>query len=585
MNPERLLKHFDLLAEAPDAIPRLRRFILDLAVRGKLVEQDPDDESALELLSRLAIQKARQVEAGEIRKPRELSNNQEIGKLFDIPASWCWCRLDAVGAVIGGGTPSAADPENFAEPTKGIPWLTPADFGRHTERYIARGSRDLSEKGLKSSSATLLPKGTVLFTNRAPIGYVAIAKNPIATNQGFKSIVPYVLDCSRFVALAMKAFAPMIDANAPGTTFKEVSGKIVAAIPFPLPPLAEQHRIATRVDELMALCDRLEAAQAEREQRRDRLVTASLSQLQNQEGLTQRRQARKDDSFASLAPLREPVFIRDIPRLTTHPAHIKALRQTILSLAVRGCLVPQCPSDEPASELLTRITATKEPSRRPAVTIDTNNAPFSLPLSWEWASLDQLIVSGPQNGISPKPTLRTDAPRAITLTATTSGVFNPAHFKHVEINVKNESNYWLQEGDLLFQRGNTREYVGIAAVYEGPPDAFLFPDLIMRVRVSKAASLRFIHLAAISPPARKFLSENASGAQKTMPKINQKTLASLPIPLPPLAEQNRIVAKVDELLAVCDQLETQLTATQADSRRLLEAVLRDALAPAMGKVA
>ena len=106
----------------------------------------------------------------------------------------------------------------------------------------------------------MMPVGTVLFTSRAPIGYVAIAANPIATNQGFKSIVPYITDCSRFIALSMQTFAREIDANAPGTTFKEVSGKIVAGVPFPLPPLAEQHRIVAKVDELMALCDRLEVA-------------------------------------------------------------------------------------------------------------------------------------------------------------------------------------------------------------------------------------------------------------------------------------------------------------------------------------
>jgi type I restriction enzyme, S subunit len=123
-----------------------------------------------------------------------------------------------------------------------------------------------------------MPAGTVLFTSRAPIGYVAVAANPISTNQGFKSIVPYVADCSRFIATAMKAFAPEIDAKAPGTTFKEVSGKIVAAIAFPLPPLAEQRRIVAKVDALMALCDRLEASLAAAAATRRRLLDALLAE-------------------------------------------------------------------------------------------------------------------------------------------------------------------------------------------------------------------------------------------------------------------------------------------------------------------
>ena len=121
-----------------------------------------------------------------------------------------------------------------------------------------------------------MPAGTVLFTSRAPIGYVAIACNPISTNQGFKSVVPYIQECSRFIAVVLMAFAPEIDAHAPGTTFREVSGKIIARYPFPLPPLAEQHRIVARVDELMALCDRLEELLVTMEDTRRRMLDAML---------------------------------------------------------------------------------------------------------------------------------------------------------------------------------------------------------------------------------------------------------------------------------------------------------------------
>ena len=238
--------------------------------------QDANDEPAEELLKRIAKEKARLVKAGEIRKPRDLDGGDDLNEPFPVPPTWRWVRLDAVGAIVGGGTPPAADPGNFTEPGEGIPWLTPADLGGYSDLYISRGSRDLTEKGSRASSATVMPKGTVLFTSRAPIGYVAIAANPISTNQGFKSIVPYILDCSHFIATAMKAFAPEIDAKAPGTTFKEVSGKIVAGISFPLPPLAEQHRIVAKVDELMGLCDRLEASLDQTAATRRRLLDALL---------------------------------------------------------------------------------------------------------------------------------------------------------------------------------------------------------------------------------------------------------------------------------------------------------------------
>ena len=330
-------------------------------------------------------------------------------------------------------------------------------------------------------------------------------------------------------------------------------------LPFPLPPLAEQHRIVTKVDELIALCDELEAAQAEQETTRERLTAASLARL-NEPGP----ETFQDDARFTLDAL---------PALTKYPDQIKQLRRTILNLAVRGKLVEQDPNDEPASELLKRISVTKSRSRRKN---KGESEPYELPTTWIWTTFDKLITTGPQNGISPKPTTRTDTPKAITLTATTSGVFKPGYFKHVEANIPDESEFWLRDGDLIFQRGNTREYVGIAAIYEGPPKTFLFPDLIMRVRISPLISLRFVHLTAISPPARYYFSDNASGAQPTMPKINQTTLVSLPIPLPPLAEQHRIVAKVDELMAIFDQLEASLTNGDKTRSRLLDALLAEA---------
>jgi type I restriction enzyme S subunit len=385
MNASGLLAHYERIADAPDAIARLRRFILDLAVRGKLVPQDLHEEPAVELLKQITREKARLINAGDLRKPREL-NSGDLNEPFPIPSTWKWVRLDTVGAIIGGGTPSATEVDNFAEPGDGIPWLTPADLGGYSDLYISRGTRDLSERGSRTSSATVMPKGTVLFTSRAPIGYVAIAANPISTNQGFKSIVPYAAGSSRFIATVMKAFAPEIDAKAPGTTFKEVSGKIVAAIPFPLPPLAEQHRIVAKVDELMVLCDRLEAAQGSREATRDRLAAASLGRLNAPDPAT-----FHDDARFALDAL---------PSLTTRPDQIKHLRQTILNLAVRGKLVAQDPQDEPASKILMRAFAVRQslvkngvlPRKSLTDTPFLNERPFVLPELWRFATFDHLAA-------------------------------------------------------------------------------------------------------------------------------------------------------------------------------------------------
>ena len=145
--------------------------------------------------------------------------------------------------------------------------------------YISRGNRDITSEGLERSSAQLLPTGSVLFSSRAPIGHVGIAANPLNTNQGFKSCVPYIADMSEYLHLFLKQAGPVIDEQATGTTFKEISGKEVALIPIPIPPLGEQHRMVAKVDELMGLLDRLEEARRRRRNAHNAFATSLLHHL------------------------------------------------------------------------------------------------------------------------------------------------------------------------------------------------------------------------------------------------------------------------------------------------------------------
>ena len=575
MNAEHLLAHFDRIADTPDAIPRLRRFILDLAVRGKLVPQDPNDEPASELLKRIAAEKARLVKAGDIRKPRHLDNREAVTVSFEIPQSWQWVRLDSVGAIIGGGTPSANEAANFAEPGQGIPWLTPADLGGYSELSISGGSRDLSETGLKSSSATLMPKGTVLFTSRAPIGYVAIAANPISTNQGFKSIVPYISDCSRFVALAMKGFAHEIDEKAPGTTFKEVSGKIVAGVSFPLAPLAEQHRIVAKVDELMALCDRLEAARMEREATRDRMATASLARL-NAPG-------PDPATFQNHAAF----ALNNLTPLTTRPDQIKALRQTILNLAVRGKLVPQDPHDERASELLKRIAMERNDLveqkiiRRdtPLAAIDESEPPFEVPNGWEWSRIGDAVLFT-QYGTSTKSSPSAPGVPVLTMGNIHAGMVVWGNEKTIPDTAEELPALYLKQFDLLYNRTNSAELVGKTGIYLGEDDCRTFASYLIRVRVSRAHfSPHFLNLAMNTPQFRETQIVPLIKKQTGQANVNGTALKHMLIPVPPLAEQHRIVAKIDELMDLCDRLEASLVTGDEARGRLIEAMLYAALAP------
>jgi type I restriction enzyme, S subunit len=159
----------------------------------------------------------------------------------ELPQDWRRVTVEEIADVVGGGTPPTKDPENFGGP---VPWLTPKDLSERPRRYTEAGKRWITEKGLASSGAQLLPKGAVLVSSRAPIGLVTIAKNAITTNQGFRSLVLRGDDVSEFLYYLLGALRPALEARANGTTFKEISGSELKGVELILPPASEQRAIA-----------------------------------------------------------------------------------------------------------------------------------------------------------------------------------------------------------------------------------------------------------------------------------------------------------------------------------------------------
>jgi type I restriction enzyme S subunit len=568
MNAELLLKHFEQISDVPNAVPRLRRFVLDLAVRGKLVGQNAGDEPATELIRRIRAKSARLAEEGRGGNRKATPMFEDVKEPFGVPANWVWVRFGAVAGFSAGRTPSRHDLTFWN--TGEYSWVSIADM---TDGGLVIATKEtVSEKAkTRIFGSEPVPIGTMIMSFKLTIGKVSRLGVPAFHNEAIISIHPHLPEMQNYLFKVLPQFARKGDTKdaIKGATLNRDS---ITNICIPLPPLAEQHRIVAKVDELMALCDRLEAAQREQMSLRDRLAATTHHHLRNGEDADARH------SHAQF-------FISHLPRLTINPEQIKQLRQTILDLLVHGQLVTQDPYDEPASSLLQRIQEEqKDLMRRRTIKAKLlneskiqNDSLTSLPDSWEWTTLAKLLVFGPQNGISPSASSRPDAPKAITLTATTSGVFKSDYFKRIDAKFSSESEFWLRRGDLLFQRGNTREYVGMAAYFDGEDGQFLYPDLIIKVRVSKFVDLRFVHLCSTAPYARAYFEKHATGAQSTMPKINHEILLNLPIPVPPMAEQNRIVAKVDELMALCDRLEEQLKEADAKSRGLLESVLHSAL--------
>lgn len=548
---EQALAHFHRISEAPDVIPRLRQFVLDLAVRGRLVEQDLNDEPMSTVL-----------------------NHREAAYSFDgrfeVPQSWVWVKVGNVAETRLGKMLDKAR-------NKGIPrrylrnvnvrWF---DFDLSDVAEMRFEDSELKEFALRSGDVLICEGGepgrAAVWDERESDIYFQKAIHRVRFFSG--------VDGAYFVkALRASANDGSLAKHFTGTGIKHFTGKGVDAYSFPLPPLAEQHRIVAKVDELMALCDRLETAQKKRERRRDRLVSASLARLSQ--------------------PVDPPIFreharfyLDHLPRMTTSRAHIRQLRQAVLDLALHGRLVPQDPKDEPAEALVSRADrerrATAETDRRADAhpqTLLASNDRWEVPSSWVWRGLADLALFIDYRGQTP---VKTDQGiRLITAKNVRAGAisFTPEEFISEATYEKWMTRGLPTDGDVLF---TTEAPMGNAAVIR-LNERFALAQRVICFRSYEALWPDFLELQLLARPFQSILERTATGL--TAKGIKAAKLKRLPIVVPPLAEQRRIVAKVDELMAVCDLLEAQLETGRVAQAALLQATLRDALSrsePALG---
>ncbi len=474
-----LLTHFDRLAEAPGGIAKLRALVLQLAVSGSLVRSETSEPwQSLKLRQLAEVIRGVSYDKSVVRDATEdgyvplLRANAIQGSLvFDdlvyVPASY----------------------------------VSKEQFVRKNDLVIAMssGSKDLVGKAAQAQED--FPGGfgafcgVIRFGDRVEPGYARVfVQSPL--------------------------YRDAIAAEGRGIGINNLRKDSLLDLPFPLPPLAEQRRIVAKVEELMGLCDALEAAQREREAVRARLRTSALHQLAS------------PDSDSKPAAF----VLQNLLQFTSAAEDLAQLRQIVLQFAVTG-----------------RLSRSES--------------------DWRECKLGEILVYGPKNGVSPKASSVPTRTKSLSLSATTSGKFKGEYFKYVDLEPEKNSELWLCDGDILIQRSNTREYVGTAAIYRGAPNSFIYPDLMMRLRMADTVDVDFIHRVLSAPATRAYFSAAASGSSDTMPKINQEAVRNTPIPLPPLAEQRRIVAKVDELMAVLDALAATLTTARTTSERLLAATV------------
>lgn len=240
--------------EHKDGINTLKDFFLSSAFRGEMISFT-DLDAGLDLFRDLEIAGSN-FDSSVKMSSSDLMSIWEGFSLYDLPESWKWMRLDQVGSIVGGGTPDTANKSYWAN-GDGTPWITPADM-RNQSMFIFGGKRNLTDIGLRESSSKLLPSHSVVFSSRAPIGYVGITGVPLATNQGFKSCVPFIPEMAKFIYFYLIFIGEEINKRATGTTFKEVSGKQFAATPIPVPPLRTQQNIVKMIEEFLSVSEELD---------------------------------------------------------------------------------------------------------------------------------------------------------------------------------------------------------------------------------------------------------------------------------------------------------------------------------------
>ncbi|WP_081679561.1 restriction endonuclease subunit S [Acidovorax sp. JHL-9] len=561
-----LLSNLDLLATAPGGVAKLRELILTLAVQGKLVPQEPADEPASRLLQNIRAEKDRLIAEGKIKRDKPLAVIVEDEKPFELPEGWEWSRLGSLASKLTDG--SHNPPRDSGA---GYPMLSSQnvreggiiDFTSPT-RYV-----DEADFLIENSRTTAAP-GDVLLTIVASLGRSAVVPNgaPEFVLQRSVAVIRSGLN-SAFCSLYLRApiARAYYDLHGKGTAQKGIYLGKLGAMLIAVPPLAEQSRIVTRVEALMRLCDALEAKGQLEAAQHAQLVSTLLGTL-----TTSTTAEELADNWQRVA--------QHFDLLLDRPEAIDALEQTLLQLAVRGLLVPQDPTDEPASVLLQRIRAEKnrllaegkikrdKPRVEPAVAVEA----FTTPAGWTWACFQDLCtISG---GATPS---KAD-PR------NWDGTIPWVSPKDMKVSQISDAQDHISEaavrGSLaLIPSGSLLVVVrGMILVHSFPVAETLVPVTINQdmkaLTPHVPATLPF--LALICKGMKLEILSLVDRSTHGTCKLESPKLFGLPLPVPPLAEQARIVARVESLRRLCADLRQRLAERQSVQARLAEALLQAA---------
>jgi len=542
-------------------IKKLRELILELAVRGKLVPQDPNDEPASELLKRIAAEKAELVKQGKIKKQKPLPEISEDEKPFELPEGWEWVRLNDLApmSLFDGDWIESKD----QDPQGNYRLIQLADIG--VGEFKDKSERYINAETFSRLNCNQLSMGDILIARLpSPIGRACIypgLNQPAITVVDIAILRPSIIYKAEYLVNAINSnvFREQVESFGKGATRFRIATGHLKSLLIPVSPFNEQNRLVARVYELLSLCDQLEQQSLTSLDAHKQLVEtllATLTDSQNAEELA--------ENWARISLHFDTLF--------TTEASIDTLKQTILQLAVMGKLVPQDPNDEPASELLQRIEQEKAQlvkegkikKQKPLPPISEDEKPFELPVGWEWCRFGSVIniraeLVKPENyydffQVAPDIIEKGTGKVISQRTVKESGVKGPNSRFY-----KNQIVYSKIRPSL--SKAFIAEYDGLCSADMYPLDCFLNTGYLLKVILSEVFLIQV----------------RAAENRIKMPKLNVESLSNILIPVPPAGIQSAVFSEISQMDTFCDTLKFRLQSVQQTQLHLADALTDAAL--------
>ena len=548
-------------------IKKLRELILELAVRGKLVPQDPNDEPASELLKRIAAEKAELVKQGKIKKQKPLPEISEEEKPFELPEGWEWTTLTRIAEINPKIDVSDDEQEISFIP---MPLISTRFDGSH--EFEIKKWKDVKKGYTHFANGDIaIAKITPCFENSKAAIFsglkngIGVGTTELHVARPFSDIIN-----RKYLLLNFKSpnFLKSGESQMTGSAGqKRVPRLFFENNPIPFPPLQEQERIIIRFTQLMSLCDQLEQQSLTSLDAHQQLVETLLGTLtdsQNAEELA--------ENWARISEHFDTLF--------TTEASVDALKQTILQLAVMGKLVPQDPNDEPASELLKRIAQEKAQlvkegkikKQKPLPPISDEEKPFELPEGWEWCLFEDIIdiQSGITKGrnLSNRTLVKVPYLRVANVQR---GYLDLTEIKQIEIPIEEKEKYQVVKGDLLITEGGDWDTVGRTTVWCHDWYIANQNHVFKGRNIGQDVDPYWLETYMNSPFSRQYFA-NASKQTTNLASINKTQLRGCPVAIPPSSEAKKIMSKLHIFYKLCEELKNHIQSAQQTQLHLADAL-------------